>query len=364
MQRTPRLVAAAAVVSLGTIAALFVASSAVGRSQPRRRTPKPTITYVYPIQVGRSSPAIRIVAKADRFTFQWLRCNDNGESCKKIGNATGTTYTVVNADQGHTPARRHRKERRRHTTAGRTQRPGPEEAGRAVELSPPTISGQAVVGETDRDDGKVEGRPADLYTFKWQSCTRTSAPAPRTARAVTPTTSRSRHRSACGWVIAKNNTGQTAALSDPTAKVTEAAAVRRRRQLRAGEPLVAGDRLIVDTVHFSPNPVTSRSTPIKVQITVKDNKGKPSGTSSDGLDAGRDLVARRPDGLERPWRTRSSPRATSDQERLQRAVLRQGLQGRRPHARRSLRSPPRAGRDAGRSSASFGPAGLGRPKLD
>src|SRR5436190_7429121 len=103
-KRTPRLAAATAVAALGVLAALLVAASAVGRSQSApTNTKEPTITYVYPIQVGTILTGNKgSWQKADRFTFQWLRCNDNGESCKKIGNATGTTYTVVNADQGHT----------------------------------------------------------------------------------------------------------------------------------------------------------------------------------------------------------------------------------------------------------------------
>ena len=38
--------------------------------------------------------------------------------------------------------------------------------------------------------------------------------------------------------------------------------------------LVGGDRLVVDTVSFSPNPVSSTSQSIRVTIKVKDNKGK------------------------------------------------------------------------------------------
>jgi len=36
------------------------------------------------------------------YTYQWLRCNDNAQSCTKIAGATGTDYTIVKADVGHT----------------------------------------------------------------------------------------------------------------------------------------------------------------------------------------------------------------------------------------------------------------------
>src|SRR5262249_39911606 len=37
--------------------------------------------------------------------------------------------------------------------------------------------------------------------------------------------------------------------------------------------LKAGDRLVVEAVHFSPNPVTSKSSPIHVSISITDQKG-------------------------------------------------------------------------------------------
>ena len=280
-KRTPRLVAAAAVVSVVTVAALFVASSAVGRSQAApTNTSEPFITYVYPIKVGTILTGNKGAwQKADRFTFQWLRCNDNGESCKKIGGATGTTYTVVNADQGHTL--------RLDVTAsnadgGTTVRANatsevPTKPGVPVEASPPTISGQAVVGETlTATTGKWKGNQPISYTFKWQSCTPNLSSCPANGASGNTYTVKGADtgKRLRVKVIAKNSAGQTAGLSDPTAKVTESGGGGGGGSSVPASSLVAGDRLIVDAVHFSPNPVTSRSTPIKVSITVKDNKGK------------------------------------------------------------------------------------------
>ena len=36
------------------------------------------------------------------YTYQWLRCNEKGGECTEISGATKTTYTVVQADVGHT----------------------------------------------------------------------------------------------------------------------------------------------------------------------------------------------------------------------------------------------------------------------
>src|SRR5712671_2072959 len=36
------------------------------------------------------------------FAYQWLRCNGGGNSCVSVANATQKTYTLVDADAGHT----------------------------------------------------------------------------------------------------------------------------------------------------------------------------------------------------------------------------------------------------------------------
>ena len=281
-KRTPRLAAAAAVAAFGVLTALLVAASAVGRSQSApTNTKEPAILYAYPIQVGSSLTGEKGSWKnADRFVFQWLRCNDNGESCKKIGNATGTTYTVVNADEGHTIRLDVTAKNADGNTTARANATGqvPKKPGAPVELSPPTISGQAVVGETlTATTGKWKGNQPISYTFKWQSCTPNLSSCPANGGSGNTYTVKGADtgKRLRVKVIAKNNTGQSAALSDPTAKVTEAGGGGGGGGSSVpASSLVAGDRLIVDAVHFSPNPVTSKSTPIQVRITVKDNKGK------------------------------------------------------------------------------------------
>ena len=201
----------------------------------------PTITYVYPIKVGTVLTGNKGAwQKADRFTFQWLRCNDNGESCKKIGSATGTTYTVVNADQGHTIRLDVTASNADGSTTVRANATSevPTKPGAPVEVSPPTISGQAVVGETlTATTGKWKGNQPISYTFKWQSCTPNLSSCPANGASGNTYTVKGADtgKRLRVKVIAKNSAGQTAGLSDPTAKVTESRRRRRRRQLRAGE---------------------------------------------------------------------------------------------------------------------------------
>src|SRR5690242_2707636 len=143
--RTPRLTS---LVLLAAIA-LLVATSATGGSQAApTNTVEPSITYVHPIRVGtvlNGNKGSWSGTQPISYAYQWLRCNDNGESCKHITNATGTTYTVVTADEGHTI----RLDVTASNSAGKaTARANatsqvPKKPGAPVELSPPEINGQA-----------------------------------------------------------------------------------------------------------------------------------------------------------------------------------------------------------------------------
>jgi hypothetical protein len=281
MLRSPRPVLLAVLVALGVAATLVVASVATGRSRAApTNTKEPSIIYVYPIKVG-------TVLNADKggwsgtapisYAYQWLRCNDNGESCKQIANATGTSYTVVVADEGHTI--------RLDVTASNGQGKAtaranatsqvPKQPGSPVELSAPEVKGQALVGETlTATTGTWKGNQPISYQFKWQTCNAAVTSCPNnghTGNTYTVRTADLGERLRVK-VVAKNSQGQTASLSDPTAIVKESGGGGSSVNVSS---LQAGDRLVVESVHFSPNPVTSRSTPIQVNITITDQKGKP-----------------------------------------------------------------------------------------
>jgi hypothetical protein len=262
---------------------MFIASGATGRSQAApKNTKEPSIIYVHPIKVG-------TILNADKgdwtgtapisYAYQWLRCNDNGEGCGKITNATGTTYTVVNADE--------RKTLRLDVTASNadgkaTARANatavvPAKPGVPVEVSPPTISGQAVVGQTlTATTGSWRGNQPISYTFKWQTCNSAQTSCVNNGETGNTFTipagdvgKRIRVK-----VFAKNNAGETPGLSDPTAIVQQSGGGGGGGNSVPVSALVAGDRIVVQTVTFQPNPVTSRSQSIRVTIKLTDQKGK------------------------------------------------------------------------------------------
>ena len=242
------------------------------------------ILYAYPIKIGTILTGNKGSWSGEppkiTYKYQWLRCNDNGEACTKITNATGTTYTVVSADSRHTirlavQATNDDGTAKAEANATSVVPAGP---GAPNEQAPPQISGQAVVGQTlTATTGAWKGDQPISYSFKWQSCTSNLSSCPNNGAAGNT------YNVAAGdvgkrirvKVLAKNAAGQTAGLSDPTAIVSESGGGGGGNGSSVPvTSLVGGDRLIVDTVSFSPNPVTSRSQPIRVTIKIKDNKGK------------------------------------------------------------------------------------------
>src|SRR5436190_7330494 len=228
MLRSPRLFLPLSVVALGVAVSLLAATGATGRSQTApSNTKEPSIIYVHPIKVGTVLNSNRGDWKgADRFTYQWLRCNDNGEACKHISNANGTTYTVVNADQGHTIRLDVTAKNADGQTTARANATGqvPKNPNAPVELTPPQISGDAVVGEKlTATTGSWKGNTPISYTFKWQSCNAATTSCPGNGATGNTYTVKANDvgQRLRVKVVAKNNAGQTAGLSAPTATVKE-----------------------------------------------------------------------------------------------------------------------------------------------
>ena len=106
MKYTRRIIGPAALVVLGSVVALLVASGATGLSKsPPELKKAPVIASQTLVQVGSTlsgDPGQWKSTKDISYTYQWLRCNEKGGECTEISGATKTTYTVVQADVGHT----------------------------------------------------------------------------------------------------------------------------------------------------------------------------------------------------------------------------------------------------------------------
>jgi hypothetical protein len=235
-------------------------------------------------QVLRTSRGTWAGTEPITYEFRWFRCDGRGASdasdCGRISNAADNTYVLRQADAGF----RIRSQVVARNAEGQdtaTSNPtGVITAARPVNTTEPSISGTARVGATlQANRGEWAGAEPITYSFVWlrcndkgDNCSEISG-ANDTSYVVrdadTGRTIRVR-------VTARNDRGSTSAISNPTGVVgsnqpppTGSGAIAVS-DLRAG-----GDRLVVASVAFSPNPVTSRTAPITARVRVTARGGRP-----------------------------------------------------------------------------------------
>ncbi len=283
MQRIPRF--GVVLAGAAVLAALLLASSATGRSSAKpSNQQEPSITSKNAVVVGATLTASRGSWDGTppvTYSYQWLRCNDNAASCKNIANANATTYTIVNADRGHTLRFQVTAKNSDGSETAVSNATGtvPEKANAPAEITPPTVSGSAVVGQRlTADNGTWQGTQPISYSYAWQTCNAAVTSCSGTGKtdqtytvAASDVGKRLRVR-----VTAKNSAGNSSGLSDATAVVASGGGGGGGggNTVNVKDVAPAGERLTVDRVVFNPNPVTTRSVPIRVTITVKDTKGR------------------------------------------------------------------------------------------
>jgi hypothetical protein len=285
MKFTPRIVGPAALVVLGSIVALLVASGATGLAKAApTNTKEPVIASQYLVKVGSSLQGNRgnwSGTEPITYSYQWLRCNTNAEACKKISAATKTSYTVVQEDIGHTikfQVTAKNADGKATATSNSTQEIEGK-AGAPQATAPPLITGTPTVGQhLSTTNGSWNGSKPITYAISWQrcntvvtDCTDLGKSGPSYTVVAGDAGQRIRTK-----VTASNSVGQSSALSVPTAIVQQGGGGGGGGggAVDVKDVGPAGERLIVDKVTFNPNPVTSRNVPIQVKITVKDTNGK------------------------------------------------------------------------------------------
>jgi hypothetical protein len=284
MIHIPRPTIPGAVLVLGLAAAL-VAPGATGRSQAAPvNTKEPFIASPYLVQVGTHITGNKgnwDGKEPITYSYQWLRCDKDALNCQKITNATGTDYEIVKADAGHTlrfeVTAKNADGSTKALSNGTQEIPG--SANEPVASSPPTISGTPVVGEKlTAARGTWQGTQPITYTYRWQTCNAADTTCHNTGSQGTVYTVGNadvglhvRVR-----VTAKNSAGESNAFSLPTAAVKSSGGGGggTGTAVPVSDVGPAGERLVVDQVTFTPNPVSSRSQPITVRIRIKDTKGR------------------------------------------------------------------------------------------
>ena len=223
---------------------------------------------------------------SNTYAYSWLRCNENAANCVAISGATGTQYTITSADLGATIRFEVSASDKQGKTTATSNPTGEVTTGTGVPAStaPPAISGNATVGSTlTTTTGSWVGDKPITYSYQWQRCDKSGNSCTSISGATKSDyklTQKQVGFTVRSKVIGKNSRGKGSAISTETALVTDTSGGGGGIvNLPGGGKSVdvtdvpAGERLVVQTVDFSPNPVRSRSSSITVTITVKDTRG-------------------------------------------------------------------------------------------
>ena len=285
MQRIPRL--GVVLAGAAVLAALLLASSATGKSQAKpSNQQEPFIATKIAVVVGAKLTGDKGSWNGTEpitYSYQWLRCNADAINCKKVTNATGTQYTVVQNDAGHTLRFQVTAKNAEGSDDAVSNATGevPGKANAPAEITAPTVSGSAVVGQQlTTTNGTWAGTQPITYTINWQSCNTAVTSCSGTGKKGSTYTVAAADvgRRLRSKVTAKNSVGSSTGLSDTTAVVASSGGGGGGggggNTVKVADVGPAGERLTVDRVVFNPNPVTSKNVPIRVTITVKDTKGR------------------------------------------------------------------------------------------
>lgn len=230
------------------------------------------------------------------YAYQWVRCGTNGgkadgSDCSAISGASSSTYTLDSGDVG--------KRLRVRVTASNadgstTVASNPTSTvlassttGKPVNTREPTIGGTAALGQVlTASPGTWNGQQPISFSYQWVRCGTDGGKSDGSncstisgARSATYTLGSSDlGRRLRVKVTATNAAGNATAASNPTSTVL-AGGPAGTITLPNGEKSIpvtsvpADQRLVVDSVSFSPSPVRSRTEPITVRIKVKDTRG-------------------------------------------------------------------------------------------
>ena len=217
-----------------------------------------------------------------QYEFRWFRCQGPGapdaSDCRRISNANDNTYEVRQAEAGF----RIRSQVVARNSDGQdtaTSNPTAEVASAVpANVEPPVISGTAAVGNRlTASSGEWVGTKPITYAYQWlrcnaqgESCAQIRGATDNEYTVVEADVDRTLRVN----VTAENARGRTSKRSAPTG-VVGGQQPPPTGSIPAGDLKAAGDRLVVASVSFSPNPVTSRTDPITVRVRVTARGGRP-----------------------------------------------------------------------------------------
>lgn len=171
LNRVPRLAGLA--VLLGAAVAVAGAQAA-GSAAPGNTSP-PAVTGTAKVGSTLSVSNGSWTGSPTSYGYQWQRCTSS--SCANISGETQNTHVVTSADAGHALRAVVTATNADGLSTANSNRTAvvPASSGAPVNTERPSISGDAVVGESlDADNGQWNGSPTS-YAYQWLRCDETAA---------------------------------------------------------------------------------------------------------------------------------------------------------------------------------------------
>jgi hypothetical protein len=280
-----RDLATAGLASVLTVLAISGGGLAAPLAAPKNERP-PTISGSRHVgQTLTANPGTWSGTQPITFTYQWVRCNSQLANCSNTV-ATSRRYNLTPDDLGRrlvvlVTARNSDGSAQARADTGVIQRA----ATAPRNTSAPTIAGTAQEGQTlTANPGAWSGTQPMAFTYQWQRCDANGgtcvAISGATARTYIPVAA-DVGRSVRVVVRARNAAGSRTASSAPTTAIRAGAPPQPGGAIKLPngktsipiESVSLPNRLVVDDVRFSPNPVRSRTRPFTIRVHVSDTRG-------------------------------------------------------------------------------------------
>jgi hypothetical protein len=268
-------------------AAILVGSSAAMPQVAPNNTGEPRVSGTPRVgQILRTTRGTWTGTPPITYEYRWFRCEGRGlpnaSDCGRISNAPNATYVLREADAGF----RIRAQVVARNADGRdTATSNPTaviESARPTNTTEPSISGSAatVGNRLVSNRGEWVGDTPITYAFQWLRCNQAGGNCSEIAGAtdnVYIVAEADTGRTLRVRVTARNDVGARSAISNPTGVVgsTQPPPTPPGSGVPVEDLRASGDRLVIASVQFSPNPVTSRSAPITVRVRVTARGGRP-----------------------------------------------------------------------------------------
>lgn len=281
------LAGSAALVTVGALMmALLAGASGAATNVAPKNTGEPSVTGTTRVgQVLRTTKGTWTGTEPINYAYSWFRCEGAGKpdasDCAKITNAKNASYVLREADAGF---RIRSQVEATNVDGSATATSNPTAvvtSAKPFNTTEPSISGSAVVGSILKANrGQWGGDDPITYSFVWLRCSTKGDNCSEIQGANDPEyeiRDSDTGRTIRVRVTARNDRGSTSAISNPTGVVgsNQPPPPPPGSSVAVGDLKAAGDRLVVASVQFSPDPVTSRTAPITVRVRVTARGGRP-----------------------------------------------------------------------------------------